>query len=103
MEKIANIVFNPFINDSRVLKESISLSNNGYKVEVIAHGYKDLPQNEKKENFLIKRFSYLDRGVTKSKVKKLNIYLKWIKEVVSYVKNYYFSVCYFINFEWMYK
>jgi len=43
MVKIANLVFNSFKNDSRVLKESISLANNGYVVEVIAHGDRNLP------------------------------------------------------------
>ena len=68
MIKIANIVFNPFVNDSRVIKESVSLANNGYIVEVIAHLDKNLIDNEKQENFTVRRFSYLDRKVTKSKI-----------------------------------
>ena len=92
-----NIVFNPFINDSRVLKESISLAKNGYEVEVIAHGDKDLEQVEQKDSFKIVRFSYLDRKVTKSKKEKLKIYLAWIKEFVDYVKDFDILHCNDLN------
>jgi len=95
--KIANIVFNSFINDSRVLKESISLANNSWHVEVIAHGDKDLAKIEQKENFKIIRLNYLDRKVTKSKFAKLKIYLAWIKEVVSYVKDFDILHCNDLN------
>ncbi len=55
--KVANLVFNSFINDSRVMKESISLANNGYEVYVLAHHDKNLAINENKDNFSIRRFS----------------------------------------------
>ncbi|MBL0687388.1 MAG: glycosyltransferase [Sulfurospirillum sp.] len=97
MVKVANIVFNPFVNDSRVLKESISLAKNHYKVEVIAHGDKDLLEVEEKENFKIVRFNYLDRKVTKSKKDKLKIYLLWAKEVISYVKTFDILHCNDLN------
>lgn len=86
-KNLKNIVFNPFINDSRVLKESSSLANAGFNVEVIAHGDKRLENYEIKENFTIKRFCYLDRKITKSKLKKLLIYFKWLKAVIAYTKN----------------
>jgi bifunctional ADP-heptose synthase (sugar kinase/adenylyltransferase) len=95
--KVANLVFNPFTNDSRVLKESISLSNYGYKVEVIAHGSKNLAQEEKKENFKIIRLNYLDRNITKNKLAKLKIYLKWMREVVFYAKNFDILHCNDLN------
>jgi glycosyltransferase involved in cell wall biosynthesis len=97
MKKVANIVFNPFTNDSRVLKESLSFADNGYNVEVIAHGDKDLPKIEQKEGFKVVRLSYLDRKVTKSKFKKLKIYLQWIKEVVNYTKDFDILHCNDLN------
>ena len=97
MVKIANIVFNPFTNDSRVLKESVSLSKNGYKVEVIAHGDQNLEQIEQKDGFKIVRFNYLDRKVIKSKVDKLKIYLSWIKETVNYIKDFDILHCNDLN------
>ena len=77
--KIANLVFNNFTNDSRVLKESISLANGGYEVEVIAHGDKGLNQVEKEKNFTIKRVSYLNREESKGIVSKLGAYLNYLR------------------------
>jgi glycosyltransferase involved in cell wall biosynthesis len=95
--RIANIVFNSFVNDSRVFKESISLSNNGYEVEVIAHGDKNLSNDEYQNGFRIVRLNYLDRKVTKSKKDKLKIYLLWIKKVVNHVKNFDILHCNDLN------
>jgi len=97
MVKVANIVFNPFKNDSRVLKESITLNKNGYYVEVIAHGYKNLPKKESIYGINIRRFSYLDRNNITSKLQKLKIYLAWIKEVSNYVKDFDILHCNDLN------
>ncbi|CAA6810209.1 MAG: Glycosyl transferase family 1 [uncultured Sulfurovum sp.] len=88
MIKVANVVFNGFTNDSRVLKESISLSKNGYQVEVIAHGDKGLIDDEEVENFRVRRFSYLDRTTTLGKFQKLKAYMNYMKESIHYCKNF---------------
>ena len=88
MIKIANLVFNPFVNDSRVIKTSVSLSNNNYEVEVIAHLDKNLKKDERENNFRVRRFSYLDRNITKSKLKKIQAYLLYLKESISYCKEF---------------
>ena len=80
--RIANIVFNSFVNDSRVLKETLSLFKAGYSVEVIAHLDKNLQAEEKQNGFIIKRFSYLDRTITKDKFSKLIAYVKYLKECI---------------------
>ncbi|HIE58438.1 MAG TPA: glycosyltransferase [Sulfurovum sp.] len=97
MIKVANIVFNSFVNDSRVIKESTSLADNGYIVEVIAHLDKNLIDNEKQGNFTIRRFSYLDRTVTKSKIAKLRAYFKYTKESVLYCKEFDILHCNDLN------
>jgi glycosyltransferase involved in cell wall biosynthesis len=97
MVKVANIVFNSFTNDSRVLKESLSLAKNGYEVEVIAHGDKGLPLEESYENIKIKRLAYLDRKVTKTKFGKLKACLQYMKETVQYCKNFDILHCNDIN------
>jgi len=97
MVKIANIVFNPFTNDSRVLKESLSLAKSGYKVEVIAHGDKGLPVEESYENIMIKRLAYFDRKVTRTKVGKLKAYLQYMKETVQYCKSFDILHCNDLN------
>ena len=96
-KKVANIVFNPFVNDSRVLKESMSLANAGYEIEVIAHGDKDLPKQEIKNNFKVIRLNYLDRKLTTSKKEKLKIYLSWMKQIADYVKDFDILHCNDLN------
>lgn len=96
-KKVANLVFNSFINDSRVLKESMSLSNNGYDVYVLAHHDKNLALHEEREHFVIKRFSYLDRTITKNKTAKLKAYLKYIKESIYYCKDFDILHCNDLN------
>jgi len=95
--RVANIVFNPFVNDSRVLKESISLSKAGYEIEVIGHLDNGLPKQEKHDDFIIKRFTYLDRTITKSKFTKLIVYLKYLKECISYCKDFDILHCNDLN------
>ena len=97
MLKVANIVFNPFTNDSRVLKESISLAKGGFKVEIIAHGDKGLEQEEIINSIKVKRFAYLDRKETTSNIAKLKVYLSWIKEVSTYVKDFDILHCNDLN------
>jgi len=97
MIKVANIVFNPFTNDSRVLKESISLANGGFEVEVVAHSDKGLEQEEIINNIKVKRFNYLNRKSTTSNIAKLKVYLSWIKEVSSYVKDFDILHCNDLN------
>ena len=97
MKKVANLVFNPFTNDSRVIKESVSLASGGYEVEVIAHGYKELKDYEKQENFIVRRLSYLDRTVTKSKFAKLKAYGVYVRESISYCKEFDILHCSDLN------
>ncbi|MEA3370709.1 MAG: glycosyltransferase [Campylobacterota bacterium] len=97
MKKIANIVFNPFTNDSRVIKESASLANNGYYVEVIAHLDKGLEKTQVENSFIVKRFSYLDRIVSKSKLAKLKAYLLYVKEASLYCKDFDILHCNDLN------
>jgi len=95
--KVALLVFNPFTNDSRVLKESISLSNNGYKVEVIAHLGKKVLALQKEEKFTVRRFGYLDRNVTKSMFGKSKAYFTYLAKSISYCKNFDILHCNDLN------
>jgi len=45
-KKVISIVLNNFTNDSRVLKEAISLQKGGYKITVIALHENSLAQRE---------------------------------------------------------
>ncbi len=96
-QKVANIVFNPFINDSRVLKESVSLGKNDYEVEVIAHLSKGLPNKEQKEYFKIRRFGYLDRTKANGTLAKLKAYLKFAHKTIHYTKHFDYLHCNDLN------
>jgi len=86
--KIANLVFNSFENDSRVLKETISLANAGHEVEVIAHLDKNLLEYESAKNFKIRRFSYLNREEKKGIISKLRAYFSYIKLTIQHCKRF---------------
>jgi len=96
-KKVANLVFNPFVNDSRVLKESLSLANSGYAVEVIAHVDKGLPTEEDFSNIKIKRLSFLDRKKSPSFREKLFAYLRYCKESIAYTKDFDILHCNDLN------
>ena len=97
MKKVASLVFNSFVNDSRVLKEGLSLFNSGYHVEIIAHGDKDLSTYEKHRGLIIKRLAYLDRTITKGKIGKVKAYFQFLKESVNYCKTFDILHCNDIN------
>ena len=97
MVKIASLVFNPFINDSRVLKEGLSLVKEGYSVEIVAHGDKELPSKDENNGLVVRRLAYLDRTITKGKIGKLKAYLQFIKESVAYCKDFDILHCNDIN------
>ncbi len=96
-KKVANIVFNSFENDSRVLKVTQSLANNGYEVEVIAHLTANLPSHEIKQLFKIKRFGYLDRERTSSTLGKLKAYLTFTYKSIQYTKKFEYLHCNDLN------
>ncbi len=96
-KRIASIVFNPFVNDTRILKQAISLANKGYDVEVVAHLDKGLLEDEVKENFKIKRVSYLDRKKTRGFLGKLKAYLSFVYKAVKYTKTFDYLHCNDLN------
>lgn len=97
MNKVAFFVFNPFTNDSRVLKEAISLQNNGFYVCVLAHHDKGLEKSEIIHNVNIERLSYLDRKITKSIVGKLKAYIIFLKESIVFAKDFDILHCNDLN------
>ena len=97
MIKVATLVFNPFTNDSRVLKEALSLAKNNYSVTVVAHGDEGLQTKETIENIEVVRVAYLNRKVTKKKFLKIKAYFSYIKESISYSKEFDILHCNDLN------
>ena len=90
-------VFNAFTNDSRVLKEATSLQKHHFDVTVIAHKDIGVKDEETIADLKIKRFSYLDRKVTKNTLGKLKAYLIYVKESIAYCKDFDILHCHDLN------
>ncbi len=96
MTKLAMFVFNAFTNDSRVLKEAVSLKKY-YDVTVFAHQDVGVKREESIDGLKVIRFSYLDRKITKGTLLKLKSYLVYIVKVVSCGKKFDIIHCHDLN------
>jgi glycosyltransferase involved in cell wall biosynthesis len=86
MKKITSIVLNNFKNDSRVLKENISLQRAGYEVQVVALHEEPLAEFEKVQNIPTHRVKLKTRGWSKQKLVQLIKYVEFIYKVVKQYK-----------------
>jgi glycosyltransferase involved in cell wall biosynthesis len=86
-QKVISIVLNNFKNDSRVLKENISLQNAGYNVKVIALHEKPLKEFDKINNIPVHRIKLRSREWSKNKAIQLLKYLEFVYKVVKEYKN----------------
>jgi len=87
MKKIASIVLNNFKNDSRVLKENISLQNAGYLVKVVALHEEGLKEFDELQNIPIHRIKLTSRNWSKNKFIQLLKYFEFIYRAVKGYKN----------------
>lgn len=92
--KIAILVFNNFLYDSRVLREAISFKKAGYDVKVIAHHEADLPELEYKEGIPVHRIRLKSRAWSKHYLVQI---IKWIELFYRIVKQHrdadFYHVC----------
>ena len=75
-KKIVSFVFNDFKRDIRVLKENISLQENGFKVLVVATDGNDLKNKE-----IIKRIPVLRVKCNYIPIFPINLIIYWIKTI----------------------
>ena len=87
MKKVTSIVLNNFKNDSRVLKENISLQKAGYDVKVVALHEESLKEYDKVQNIQVHRVKLKSRGWSKHKLVQLLKYFEFIYKVVKQYKN----------------
>lgn len=85
--KITVIVLNNFKNDSRVLKENISLQNAGYDVKVVALYEEPLKEHDLVKNVSVHRINLRSRAWSKNKVVQLLKYFEFIYKVVKQYKD----------------
>ena len=86
MKKVISIVLNNFKNDSRVLKENISLQNAGYRVKVVALHEEPLKEFDIVQNIDVHRIKLKSRSWSKNKAIQLLKYFEFIFRVVKEYK-----------------
>lgn len=80
MKRVLSVVFNSFLHDSRVLKESLSLQQAGYEVRVIALHSGDLPEEEVVAGVPVQRLRLRTRSWSKNRFIQLFKYAEvWAK------------------------
>ena len=77
LKKATSIVLNNFKNDSRVLKENISLQNAGYDVKVVALHDEGQKEFESIQNIPVHRIKLKSRGWSKNKIVQLFKYFEY--------------------------
>jgi len=86
-KKVTSIVLNNFKNDSRVLKENISLQKAGYDVKVVALHEKPLKEFDDVQNIPVHRIKLKSRDWSKNKIIQLLKYFEFIYRVVKLYRN----------------
>ncbi len=86
MKKVVSIVLNNFKNDSRVLKENISLQNAGYDVQVVAIHEDTTLEYEKVQNIPVHRVKLQSKNWSKNKLIQLLKYFEFMYRVVKKYK-----------------
>lgn len=85
-KRVVSIVLNNFKNDSRVLKENISLQKAGYDVQVVALHEEPLEEFEAIENIPVHRLKLKSRNWSKNRLIQVLKYLEFIYLVVKKYK-----------------
>lgn len=87
MKIVTSIVLNNFKNDSRVLKESISLQKAGYNVKVVALHEELLKEFDEVQNIPVHRIKLKSRGWSKNKAVQLLKYFEFVYRAVKAYKS----------------
>lgn len=86
-KKVTSLVLNNFTNDSRVLKENISLQKARYDVNVVALHDNNLKEFENIQNIAVHRVKLKSRSWSKNKFVQILKYIEFIYRVVKEYKN----------------
>jgi len=87
MKKIVSIVLNNFKNDSRVLKENISLQNAGYNVQVVALWEEKLKEEVNIQEISVHRIKLKSKNWSKNRLVQLIKYFEFIFKVFKKYKS----------------
>lgn len=87
MQKVTSIVLNNFKNDSRVLKENISLQNAGYDVKVVALWEDGVEEFETVQNIPVHRVKLKSKNWSKNQLVQLIKYFEFLYRSAKIYKN----------------
>ena len=87
MIKIASVVLNNFTNDSRVLKENITLQNAGYDVRVVALHQEELKEYEEVQGIPVHRVKLSTMNWSKNMMGSLLKYVEWSYRIIREYKS----------------
>jgi len=87
LKKVTSIVLNNFKNDSRVLKENISLQKDGYNVQVVALWEDGVEEFEKIQNIPVHRVKLKSKNWSKNKLIQVVKYFEFLYKVVKEYKD----------------
>lgn len=96
-KSVCLVVLNNFKNDSRVLKESISLNENGYQVLVLAMFDSDQVEEELIKGIQVRRIPLKSRSLSKIKPIQLIKYFEFLIKAYSYAKDFDIIHCNDLN------
>ncbi len=87
MKNILFVLRNHFVNDSRVLKEATTLTQNGLNVTVRCLWDEGLLKKDLSQEFIVERVCYSNRKC-KSKFRKIITFLKFIPKSIKNIKSF---------------
>lgn len=96
-KKVVSIVLNNFFNDSRVLKEALTLKEAGYGLVVVALHEEPLKENEVVNGINVHRIKLKTRNWSKNKIIQLIKYFEFLYKVVKKYKNIDVVHCHDLN------
>ena len=88
-KKVVSIVLNKFTNDSRVLKENLSLKKNGYEVKILAIHRDDLPKHEKVQDLDVYRLSLDNKKSITEYIDKSSVQKTLFIKAIAFVRRVY--------------
>jgi glycosyltransferase involved in cell wall biosynthesis len=94
---VVSIVLNNFKNDSRVLKENISLYNAGYNTIVVALHEEFLSESENIQNIQVHRIKLRQYKYSKNIIVKILKHIEFAKKSIKFFKDYDIFHCNDIN------
>ncbi|MBN4072121.1 glycosyltransferase family 4 protein [Flavobacteriales bacterium AH-315-E23] len=86
--KVASIVLNNFTHDNRVLKECITLQNNGYDVTVLAYHEPGLAEHEEVMGIKVHRIRLSSKSWSKNRILQVFKFIEFLYRVIKTHKHH---------------